>query len=214
MIKFPKGLTSYLDIVGAPLRLTLFRRIFFASLLSNFGMLIQGVGAAWAMTEMTHSAQMVALVATAQTAPMMLLSIPAGALADMYDRRIVSLIATLLTFGGSVGLAVLALLDLMTPNVLLAFCFLIATGTALFGPAWQSSVSEQVPPSALPSAIALNSINYNIARSFGPALGGIIVAAFGAIASFVTNAVLYLPLIGALLLWKRVRNRRGCRPKA
>ena len=102
----------------------------------------------------------------------------------------------------------------MTPNVLLAFCFLIATGTALFGPAWQSSVSEQVPPSALPSAIALNSINYNIARSFGPALGGIIVAAFGAIASFVTNAVLYLPLIGALLSWKRVQEPSRLPPES
>jgi MFS family permease len=210
MIKFPKGLTTgltaYAAVVGAPLRHSLFRRIWVASLASNFGMLIQGVGAAWAMTEMTNEAKMVALVATASTLPTMLLSIPAGAVADMYDRRIISLVATLLTFGGSVALALLAYIGLMTPYALLVFCFIIASGTALFGPAWQASVSEQVPPESLPSAIALNSINYNIARSFGPAIGGLVVAAFGAIASFVANAILYLPLIAALVSWKRVEE--------
>lgn len=214
MIKFHKGLAAYTAVVGAPLRHAVFRRIWLASLLSNFGMLIQGVGAAWAMTEMTHSAKMVALVATASSAPTMLFSIPAGALADMYDRRIISLIATLLTFGGSVALALLSWFDLLTPYGLLAFCFVIASGTALFGPAWQASVSEQVPADSLPSAIALNSINYNIARSFGPALGGLIVAAFGALASFVANAVLYLPLIGALFSWKRVQEPSRLPPES
>ena len=74
---------------------------------------------------------------------------------------------------------------------------------ALFGPAWQSSVSEQVPPEALPSAVALNGISYNIARSFGPAIGGVIVAALGAVAAFACNAILYLPLLVVLLLWRR-----------
>ena len=75
---------------------------------------------------------------------------------------------------------------------------------ALFGPAWQSSVSEQVPSETLPSAVALNGISYNIARSFGPAIGGIIVAAAGAVAAFAINAVLYLPLLIVLYLWNRV----------
>jgi hypothetical protein len=77
---------------------------------------------------------------------------------------------------------------------------------ALFGPAWQASVSEQVPVEALPSAVALNSISYNIARSFGPAIGGVIVAAAGAIAAFATNALFYLPLISVLFLWRRVKE--------
>jgi MFS family permease len=77
---------------------------------------------------------------------------------------------------------------------------------ALFGPAWQASVSEQVPAEALPSAVALNSLSYNIARSFGPAIGGVIVAAAGAIAAFATNALFYLPLIIVLYLWRRVQE--------
>lgn len=206
MIKLPKGLASYAATVGAPLKHSVFRRIWTASLLSNFGMLIQGVGAAWAMTEMTSSANMVALVATASSLPIVLISIPAGAIADMYDRRRISLIATLLTFGGSIALALLAYFGAMTPHLLLGFCFLISSGTALFGPAWQASVSEQVPAESLPSAIALNSINFNIARSFGPAVGGLIVAASGALASFIANVVLYIPLITALVSWKRVHE--------
>jgi predicted MFS family arabinose efflux permease len=74
---------------------------------------------------------------------------------------------------------------------------------ALFGPAWQSSVSEQVPAETLPSAVALNGISYNIARSFGPAIGGIVVATAGAVAAFAANAVLYIPLLVVLFLWRR-----------
>lgn len=206
MIKFPKGITSYLAVVAAPLRHSVFRRIWSASLLANFGALIQGVGAAWAMTEMTTSVNLVALVATAASLPLVLISIPAGAIADMYDRRKVVLVATILTFSGSVMLVALAYAGLLTPYLLLAFCFIIGSGTALYGPAWQASVSEQVPPESLPSAIALNSISYNIARSFGPAIGGVIVAISGAITAFVANALLYIPLIITLFTWKRVQE--------
>ncbi|HAP10275.1 MAG TPA: MFS transporter, partial [Afipia sp.] len=103
----------------------------------------------------------------------------AGAIADMYDRRIVGLTALSLGLLGGVTLAGLAYLNAITPHSLLLFCFLIGSSMALFGPAWQASVSEQVPAETLPSAVALNGISYNIARSFGPALGGIIVAAAG-----------------------------------
>ena len=75
---------------------------------------------------------------------------------------------------------------------------------ALFGPAWQASVNEQVPADALPAAVALNGISYNIARSFGPAIGGVIVAAAGSVSAFATNAAFYLPLLVALYLWRRV----------
>jgi len=180
-----------------------FRRIWLASLLTNLGLMINGVGAAWAMTQMTSSASMVALVQTALMLPIMLLSLAAGAIADMYDRRIVGLTALSLGLLGGVTLAVLAYLNAITPNSLLLFCFLIGSSMALFGPAWQASVSEQVPAETLPSAVALNGISYNIARSFGPALGGIIVAAAGAVAAFVCNVLLYIPLIVVLYLWQR-----------
>jgi MFS family permease len=191
------------DGVAAPLRYTIFRRIWLASLLSNLGLLIQAVGAAWAMTQMTSSADKVALVQTALMLPVMLISMPAGAIADMYDRRIVSLLSLSIALVGATALTVLAWLGLITPNILLVFCFVVGSGMALFGPAWQASVTEQVPAETLPSAVALNGISYNIARSFGPAIGGIVVAAAGAVAAFAANALLYLPLLAALFLWRR-----------
>src|SRR4030088_560792 len=104
---------------------------------------------------------------------------------------------------GAPGLSVLAWLGLVTPQILLAFCFIVGSGMALFGPAWQSSVSEQVPAETLPSAVALNGISYNIARSFGPAIGGIVVATAGAVAAFACNALLYIPLFVVMFLWRR-----------
>jgi predicted MFS family arabinose efflux permease len=181
------------DRITAPLRHSIFRRIWLASLLSNLGILIQGVGAAWAMTQMTAEADKVALVQTALMLPVMLISMPAGAIADMHDRRIVALVSLAIALSGATTLTVLAWLNLVTPNILLALC-----------PAWQSSVSEQVPSETLPAAVALNGISYNIARSFGPAIGGIVVASAGAVAAFAANAVLYLPLLVVLFLWNRV----------
>ena len=174
--------------------------------MSNLGILIQGVGAAWAMTQMTSSADKVALVQTALMLPIMLISMPAGAIADMHDRRIVAMVALLIALTGATALTLLFWFKLVTPNVLLLFCFIVGTGMALMGPAWQSSVSEQVPAETLPAAVALNGISYNIARSFGPAVGGIIVATAGAVAAFAINAVLYLPLLVVLFLWKRVHE--------
>ncbi|MDE2331729.1 MAG: MFS transporter, partial [Bradyrhizobium sp.] len=192
-----------LDGIGAPLRIALFRRIWLASLLSNFGLMIHGVGAAWAMTQLTSSADMVALVQSALMAPVMLLSVTAGAIADMFDRRRTGLIALSIGLSGAGALSTLAALGLLTPPLILAFTFMIGSGMALFGPSWQASVSEQVPPETLPSAVALNGISYNIARSFGPAIGGIVVATAGAVAAFAANAVLYIPLLVVLFLWRR-----------
>src|SRR5438045_9362004 len=108
------------DGVAAPWRHAAFRRIWLASLLSNLGLLIQGVGAAWAMTQMTSSADKVALVQTALMLPIMLIAMPAGAIADMHDRRIVALISLGIALVGATTLAVLAWLGLVTPNILLA----------------------------------------------------------------------------------------------
>ncbi|WP_027527315.1 MFS transporter [Bradyrhizobium sp. Ec3.3] len=192
------------DGITVPLRFPTFRRIWLASLFSNLGILIQGVGAAWAMTQMTSSADKVALVQTALMLPVMLISIPAGAVADMHDRRIVALTALSITLAGATALTALAWLNLITPNLLLALCFAVGSGMALMGPAWQSSVSEQVPSEALPAAVALNGISYNIARSVGPAIGGIVVATASAVVAFALNVLLYLPLMLALFLWKRI----------
>ena len=200
-----KQIPSSLGIFS-PLRYAVFRRIWTASLLSNLGLLILGVGAAWAMTKLSSSTSMVALVQTSLMLPVALVSTPAGAIADMFDRRIVGLVALSIALAGSISLSALAWLGVVTPVILLVSCFIIGSGMALFGPAWQASVSEQVPVEALPSAVALNGISYNIARSFGPAIGGVIVASAGAVAAFVTNALLYLPLLIVLFLWRRLKE--------
>lgn len=204
MTDTPKAQTRGVGGITAPLRYPFFRRIWLASLFSNLGILIQGVGAAWSMTEMTSSADKVALVQTALMLPVMLIAMPAGAIADMYDRRIVALAALSIALCGATVLTVLDWLELTTPRLLLAFCFVVGGGMALMSPAWQSSVSEQVPAEELPAAVALNGMSYNIARSFGPAIGGVVVATAGAVAAFALNALLYLPLIVALFFWQRV----------
>lgn len=204
MTDLRKAETLSVEGITAPLRYPFFRRIWLASLFSNLGILIQGVGAAWAMTEMTSSADKVALVQTALMLPVMLIAMPAGAIADMYNRRIVTLVALSIALCGATVLTAMDWLGLTTPIVLLVLCFVVGSGMALLGPAWASSVNEQVPTEALPSAVALNGISYNIARSFGPAIGGVVVATLGAVAAFALNALLYLPLMLALFLWKRV----------
>jgi MFS family permease len=188
----------------APLRVPLYRRIWTASLLSNFGQLILGVGAAWEMTRMATSPGMVALVQTAMMLPLMLVALPAGALADMFDRRKIAMAGLLVASFFASILALLSYLGLTTPWMLLAFCTLIGTGVALYGPAWQASIGEQVEPALVPKAIALGSISYNVARSFGPALGGVIVLAAGAETAFAINALCYVPLLLVFLFWRRI----------
>ena len=187
----------------APLQFPTFRRIWITSIFSNFGQLILGVGAAWEMTKLTTNPSMVALVQTALMVPLMLVAVPAGAIADMFDRRKIAM--TGLGFSAVAGaiLTALAFAGLTTPWLLLGFCVLIGAGVALYGPSWQASISEQVSEAHLPAAIGLGSISYNLARSFGPALGGLIVVAFGAKAAFAINASFYVPLLIAFFFWQR-----------
>jgi MFS family permease len=187
----------------APLRYPVFRAIWFATLASNFGGLIQAVGAAWMMTTLTSSAGMVALVQASTTLPIMLFSLAAGAVADSFSRRGVMLAAQLFMLTVSVALAAAAWLDLLSPWLLLGFTFLIGCGTALNNPSWQASVGDIVPRHDLPAAVALNSVGFNLTRSVGPAIGGAIVAAAGAAAAFAVNAASYLALIVVLLRWRQ-----------
>ena len=187
----------------APLREPVFRRIWSASVISNFGQMILGVGVAWEMTRLTPSASMVALVQTAMMLPLMLVAMPAGAIADMFDRRKIAMSGLGFSIVASALLAILASLNLTTPWLLLMFCSLVGAGVALYSPAWQASIGEQVAPENLPAAVALGTISYNVARSFGPALGGLIVLAAGAKAAFALNAICYLPLFLAFFFWTR-----------
>ena len=183
----------------------IFRAVWLSSMASNFGGLIQSVGASWMMTSLASSSQIVALVQASTTLPIMLLSLWAGAIADNLDRRIVMIWAQSFMLLVSVALAACAWAGVLTPVLLLAFTFLIGCGTALNGPAWQASVGDMVPRPSLPAAVALNSMGFNIARSLGPAIGGAIVAAAGAAAAFAVNAVSYIGLIAVLARWRPER---------
>jgi MFS family permease len=145
---------------------------------------------------------MVALVQGVTALPVMFFSLAAGALADSFDRRRIMLAAQALMMVVSIGLALCATLGLLNPWLLLAFTFLIGCGGALHNPSWQASMGDIVPRDDLPSAVTLNSMGFNLMRSVGPAVGGIIVAVAGASAAFALNAVSYIPLIIALKRWK------------
>lgn len=187
----------------APLRVSAFRRIWSASLVSNCGHLILGVAAAWEMTRLTDSPEMIALVQTALMIPLMLVALPAGALADMFDRRKIALIGLCVAALMGAGLTVISVADLVTPWLMLGFLVLIGGGVAFYGPAWQASIGELVPQAQLPSAVALGSVSYNLARSVGPALGGLMVTVLGTQYAFGASAGGYLVLAAAFLLWRR-----------
>jgi len=186
----------------APFQYKTFRALWSATLVSNLGGLVQTVGAGWMMATIAHSDDMVALVQASTTLPVMIFSVAAGALADNFDRRRIMLTAQVLLLIISVALAAFAYLGILTPWMLLSFTFLIGCGGALHNPSWQASMGDIVPRTDLPAAVALNSMSFNLMRSIGPAIGGIIVAAAGAAFAFIFNAFSYCALILALWQWK------------
>lgn len=187
----------------APFSHPVFRSLWFATLLSNLGGLIQAVAAGWAMTTLTDSKHMVALVMASTTLPIMTLSLFAGVLADNYDRRRIMLAAQSLMLVVSAGLALTTYFDLLTPWLLLTFTFLIGCGGALHNPSWQATVGDIVPREQVPAAVMANGMSFNLMRSIGPALGGVIVVAVGAAAAFAINAASYIALIFVLAFWNR-----------
>jgi MFS family permease len=187
----------------SPLRHTVFRWLWIASVASNVGTWFQNVGASWMMTTLTPSPALVALVQAATSLPMFLLSLPAGAVADVLDKRRLLLITqTWMTFA-AFGLWAFTAAGATTPWILLGFTFLLGLGAALNGPAWQASIPEMVPREDLPAAVTLGSIGFNIARAAGPALAGLVVAASGPAVTFLVNAVSFLGVLAVLFMWRR-----------
>lgn len=164
--------------------------------------MIQSVAAAWLMTELTSSHQLISLIQASVTTPIMLLGVFAGAIADNYDRRKVMLAAQTGMLLVSAALAALTFAGSIGPWSLLGFTLLMGCGTALNGPAWQASVRLQVGHADLPQAIALNSIAFNLARSVGPALGGMLIALTSPALAFALNALSFVALIFVLLRWR------------
>lgn len=186
----------------APLRHRAFAVLWVATVVSNVGTWMNDVGAGWLMASLAPSPVMVALIQTATALPMFLFALPAGALADILDRRrlLLAVQAAMAVTALALGLSVLW--GGMTPALLLLFTFALGTGAALVAPAWQAVVPGLVPRAALTQAVALNSLGVNLSRAIGPALGGAVLASLGAAWPFLLNAASFAGVIAALLWWR------------
>ena len=187
--------TNSTDASG-PLSFPVFRALWIATIISNVGTWMHDVGAGWLMTSLSPSPLLVALVQTAT------------ALADIVDRRKMLLAAQTLGLVAAAVLAILTLMDITTPEVLLAATFILGIAAALSAPVFQAIVPELVDKHALPGAIALNSLGVNISRAIGPALGGVIVALAGTPAVFALNALSVVAVLFVLYTSKRPETIR------
>ena len=187
----------------APLTHRTFRTIWAAQFAANIGLWVQSVGAAWLMTGLSDSADLVALVWAASTLPILFFSMLGGALADAMDRRTVIIVAQGIMMITALLLAILQQFALMTPYLLLALTFLLDSGGALRQPAYSAAISDMVPREEIAAAVALGSMNFNMARAIGPGIGGLIVAAWGSQAAFLVNAACVLVSLLAMAAWRR-----------
>jgi MFS family permease len=186
-----------------PLSRPLFRSLWIAAIVSNMATWMHDVGAAWLMTTLAPSPLMVSMVQASTSLPLFVLALPAGAFADVFDRRRLLLLTQGWMLIAAAGLAMLTAAGVTGPVLLLGFTFAIGVGTAFNAPAWQAIVPEIVSRESLPSAVALNSAGINLARAIGPALGGLIVARLGPQAAFGLNALSFIGVIVVLYRWKR-----------
>lgn len=190
----------------SPFRHTAFTVLWAATVVANIGTWMYNAGSAWLMTTLNADPFIVSLVQVATSLPMFLFALPAGALADIVDKRRFLIAVEGVTTVLSAIIAAFVWLDLVTPAILLLFTFLLGAGAALTAPPWQSVVPQLVPKRDLTPAVAANSVGINISRAVGPAFAGIIIAAFGIAAPFWLNAVSNLGIIGALLWWRSPQN--------
>ena len=196
---------------AAPFRHPAFAVIWAATLVSNVGWWMYSAASGWLMTSLNPDPLIVALVQAASSLPICLFAIPAGALADIFDKRKFLLVVESLTTAVSAVYAAMVGYGLATPGNLLLFTFLIGAAGALTVPAWQAVVPQLVPKNDLPPAIAANSAGVNVSRAIGPALGGMTISAYGVVAPFWASAVANLAIVGTLLWW-RPRQRQARLP--
>src|SRR6267143_6458839 len=197
----------------SPLRESVFRALWIATVVSNIGTWMQDVGESWLMTSLTTSPVLVALVETFGSLPVVLIALPAGALADIVDRRRLLLFMQgwMVVAAGAMG--VLALMGQMTPTRLLSLTFLLGIGTAMSNPVWQAITPELVRPTDLPAAITLSVVGINVARAIGPALGGFIIGASGpwAVSSLIPGSFLAIMLV--VYRWRPAPRRSKLPPE-
>jgi len=197
---------------ASPFRHPAFAVIWTATLISNVGWWMYSAASGWLMTSLNPDPLIVALVQAASSLPICLFAIPAGALADIFNKRKFLIIVESLTTAVSAVYAAMVGFGLATPGNLLLFTFLIGAAGALTVPAWQAVVPQLVPKDDVPPAIAANSAGVNVSRAVGPALGGLTISAYGVVAPFWANAVANLAIVGSLLWWRPTRGPRTLLP--
>jgi MFS family permease len=187
---------------SSPFRHRAFTVIWIATVVSNIGGWMYSVASGWLMTSLDSNAFIVSMVQVANSLPMFLFAIPAGALADIVNQRRFLIVGESTITVVSAAFAALVWLHLITPLSLLLFSFVVTVGSAMTAPAWQSVVAKLVPKPDLPSAVAVNSVGINISRAIGPALGGVIIGALGIAAPFWLDAVSNIGVVAALIWWR------------
>jgi MFS family permease len=198
----PEASSSVRVSPWTPFQHRIFTMLWVATVVSNIGGWMYSASSSWLMTSLDANPLMVSLVQAATSLPMFLFAAPAGALADIIDMRRFIVAIEILTTVVSAIFAALVSADLIAPNTLLLFMFLISVFGALEAPAWQSIVPQLVPKQDLPPAVAANSVGVNISRAIGPALAGVIIAGFGIAAPFWLDAISNVGVIGVLLWWR------------
>ena len=192
----------------APLRIATFRDRWIASTISSVGTWMQDTAGTWLMTALTASPLLIALMQTAASLPVLVLGLLAGATADLFDRRRLLIFWQAWMLGSVAVLALLTFLGHISPWSLLAFTFLLNIGSSMNNPAWQAIIPELVPRELIPESVSLNAASNNLARAVGPALGGLMVAAFkrtdtGSAYVFLLNSLSFVAVIWVLYNWKR-----------
>ena len=197
----------------SPLAEPIFRALWIATVVSNIGTWMQDVGESWLMVSLTTSPMLVALVETAGSLPIVLLALPAGALADVVDRRRLLLITQSWMLVSAAVMGVLTFTGMVTPWLLLLLTFTLGLGTAMNGPAFQAILPELVPRHEIPAAVTLVSVAVNVSRAVGPALGGLLVAAAGSGVVFLFNALSFLGVIAVIYRWRPAPQRSTMPPE-
>lgn len=163
---------------------------------------MQNVGAAWLMTTLSPSPLIIAMVQAATSLPVFLLALPAGALADIIDRRRLLLVTQLWMLAAAAALSAMTYAGAMSPALLLLLTFVLGVGSTMNAPAWQATITDLAPRGDLAAAVALNSAAFNMARAVGPALGGIVLAHAGAGMVFLLNSLSFIGVLVVLFRWK------------
>src|ERR1700694_690643 len=193
--------------IWVALRNPVFFKLWLASVVSGCCVSAHDMAATWVMNTMTPSPFFLSLLSTAASLPFFLFTFPAGALADMLNRKKLLCVMHVWLVVAAPGPAWLGSLRLLNPAVILIAVFLLGIGFACNAPVWTSVIPDVVTKEELPSAVTLGGVQMNISGVIGPALGGLLLPLIGANAVFALNAAGFLLVLAAILRWRKTHKR-------